>query len=701
MCSFSLVNFIFFFHLLCIFIFCIYVCLLIFYLNCKNSPLDMTWVDCNCSSNELSLSNIYGTFNELISFDFNSYINICHECETYYEDVDAFFYDDDAFDIKFYDDDDDTYVNKVDEYYFSTYKFNVDSDFYGDVTKYNAHYIYDDPDYIKDDINKNNLLGLELDVELCFNNEGESLLVHLLYNKFSMASECTRVNECRDVFIFLIDTMSNLDLTQNLEELFLDIEKTQIFSNYIKFIGLENYNEIRRYLEVVNFKEYYYSLDDFIFCQGQAEYGMFTHFDTLFDDLFLMPLFAFDVFSLEYLSFKYLSLKYLLSALSLTFDINYIFFSFNFNFLGFIFILLTFIVFFIVWFYGFCVGITRTEVITYVFIEFLSFSLFLMDNLLFFVVILELVTVMLLFIYTGDRYRRFRAMSLLFYYTIASGLFLLLVFLVRETGIFLGPIESLCLFFLMLIGVFIKLPIYPFHLWLPEAHAEATTCGSLILAGVILKMGFYGFVHFVSFEIFYFSYKNIIISFLLFSSFFLLCAIYVQVDIKKIIAYSSVIHMQIALAVFLMDSLYAYESAILIVINHGLISVGLFVIASLYITNEGTRDIIKWNFSSNYLSRVFLCFILSNMSFPFTIGFWGELFAVYSALNMSMIILILFLLNQIIVVIYNLRVYWLVLSCIGPYYRLRGFINHKVIIVLFIILFYNFFLFTSIFCFIN
>lgn len=380
-------------------------------------------------------------------------------------------------------------------------------------------------------------------------------------------------------------------------------------------------------------------------------------------------------------------------------QLNYVYMTMKFNFLSFIFILLTFIVFFVVWFYAFCVGISKLEFYIYIFIEVLSFLIFLVDNLLFFIIILEVSTIVLLFTYTGDRYRRFRSMSLLFYYTLASGLFLLLVFFVRDLGV--THFDNLLMFCVMLIGVFIKLPIYPFHLWLPEAHAEATTCGSLILAGVILKMGFYGFVYFVSAELLFFPYKNFIVAFLLFSSLFLLFAVYVQVDIKKIIAYSSVIHMQIAIAVFLMDSVYAYESALLIVINHGLVSVGLFVIASLYISMEGTRDIIKWNYSSNYLSKLFLFFILSNMSFPFTIGFWGEFLAVYSVLNMSIIFILLFILNQLIVVIYNLRLYWLVLSVVGPYYRLRGFLNYKVTLVLVILVFFNFILFFSVLHFLN
>lgn len=497
--------------------------------------------------------------------------------------------------------------------------------------------------------------------------------LYMSWRHFMYVSEYSRVFNLRDYGSLIMDYFSCVGVP--FEEYDCEFFVGSFYDKGLSKVEIEG-------LDVLVTKElfsYFYYLEDFFFevC-GEIEFP--------------------KVFMIEG-SFSESLWLYYFCRLFESLHLNYIYMTMKFNLLSFIFLLLTFIVFFVVWFYSFCVGISKLELYIYLFIEILSFLLFLVDNLLFFIIILELSTIVLLFTYKGDRYRRFRSMSLLFYYTLASGLFLLFVFFVRELGV--SNFESLTLFGIMLIGVFIKLPIYPFHLWLPEAHAEATTCGSLILAGVILKMGFYGFVYFVSNELLFFPYKNFVVAFLLFSSLFLLFSIYVQVDIKKIIAYSSVIHMQIALAVFLMDSLYAFESALLIVINHGLVSVGLFVIASLYISAEGTRDIIKWNYSSNYLSKLFLFFILSNMSFPFTIGFWGEFFAIYSVLNMSLLFILLFILNQLIVIIYNLRLYWLVLSVTGPYYRLRGFLNYKVALVLFILIFFNFVLFFSVLHFLN
>lgn len=482
----------------------------------------------------------------------------------------------------------------------------------------------------------------------------------LLWRQFMYVSEYSRVYDLRDVSFFILDyiTTSGLSLDEYGFE-HEDLDSLELFNNLTLYVNyLEDFRHIN--FDLFSFSNIFFFGENF-----NVSVDVFTQ---LFYRLF---------------------------------NINYIFFTTNVTFLTIIFVFLTFLVFFVVWFYAFCVGVSLLECLIYLFIEFLSFLIFYVDNLFFFIVILELTTVLLLFTYSGDRYRRFRAMSMLFYYTLASGLFLLFIYLLREVVVFSTDFDNLIFFVLMLIGIAIKLPVFPFHFWLPEAHAEATTCGSLILAGVILKMGFYGFVLFIGNELFYSTCKLYIIMILLFSSIFLLAAIYVQVDIKKIIAYSSVVHMQIAMSVYLMDAPYAFEAALLMVINHGLVSVGLFVVASLFISNEGTRDIIKWSYSINYLSKIFLCFILSNMSFPFTIGFWGEFLGISVALNMSLCVFFLFIVNQLVVVIYNLRFYWLVLSVNGPYYRLRGQINYKVTTVLILLLLFNLAFFIFFFHFFN
>lgn len=520
---------------------------------------------------------------------------------------------------------------------------------------------------------------------------GDAYFMFMSSRYFMFVSEYSRVFSVRNIGLHIIDYFNYFPISpEEYDCNFLvgSYYKSNMSKYEIEFLDTLVLNEIFSYLNY---------LEDF-FDETMDEVSFPRLF--FFGESYIMD-FLGDYFEIED-SFESLSLFFLfLDSIHTSINticINYIYLNIKFNFLSFIFLLLTFVVFFVVWFYSFCVGITRLEIFIYAFIELLSYLIFMVDNLLFFIVILEITTIALLFTYNGDRYRRFRSMSLLFYYTLVSGLFLLFIFLVREVGFFyyISERDSLVVFIILMIGIFIKLPIYPFHLWLPEAHAEATTSGSLILAGVILKMGFYGFIYFVGPEILFFPYKNFVIGLLLFSSCFLLSAIYVQVDIKKIIAYSSVIHMQIAIATFLMDSLYAFEAALLIVINHGLVSVGLFVIASLYIQMEGTRDIIKWTYSSNYLSKIFLFFILSNMSFPFTMGFWGEFLSLYSVLNMSFLFIFLFILNQLIVIIYNLRLYWLVLSAVGPYYRIRGLAAYKVTIILIILVFFNFILFFSV-----
>ena len=134
-------------------------------------------------------------------------------------------------------------------------------------------------------------------------------------------------------------------------------------------------------------------------------------------------------------------------------------------------------------------------------------------------------------------------------------------------------------------------------------------------------------------------------------------------------------------------------SCLLLVLNHGIVSVGLFLCASIYIDYEGTRNTLKWRYSHDYINGLMLCLILSNMGFPFTIGFFGELLGCLSFISTSFIFLLFFLFSQLIVTVYNLRLFWLVSVNDGPYLRISFFDNYLVLVVIYIILFFNFFLF--------
>ena len=190
--------------------------------------------------------------------------------------------------------------------------------------------------------------------------------------------------------------------------------------------------------------------------------------------------------------------------------------------------------------------------------------------------------------------------------------------------------EKKIIWFFLFLGFAVKTPLYPFHIWLPEAHSEAPTTGSVLLAGVLLKMGTYGFLRYVIplFPDVLEYYKTLIyfmcLSGILFSSMSALA----QIDIKKIIAYSSIGHMGlVVLGICSQNSLGLLGSSFMM-ISHGLISGALFFSIGLLYKIYGTRSILHYSGIAHFMPRFSLCFFifsLANMGFPGTAGFPAEI----------------------------------------------------------------------------
>lgn len=175
-----------------------------------------------------------------------------------------------------------------------------------------------------------------------------------------------------------------------------------------------------------------------------------------------------------------------------------------------------------------------------------------------------------------------------------------------------------------------KLPIVPFHIWLPEAHVEAPTVGSVILASLFLKLGAYGLIRFVLpfFQGVAVYYSAIVGALLLTSVLYATLVAMVQVDIKKIIAYSSIAHMNFATIGLFTFNLYGFSGGVLLFIGHGFISAALFFLAGMLIERFGSRLMKYYSGVGLYapqMASYFLFFSFANIGFPGTVNFVAEL----------------------------------------------------------------------------
>lgn len=185
------------------------------------------------------------------------------------------------------------------------------------------------------------------------------------------------------------------------------------------------------------------------------------------------------------------------------------------------------------------------------------------------------------------------------------------------------------LFFAFALAFAIKVPVFPFHTWLPDAHVEAPTPGSVILAGVLLKMGTYGFLRFV-FPTFPEASEQWGWVFLLIGAFGIVygaLVAMVQPDMKKLVAYSSVSHMgYIMLGMFVMNT-HGVTGALYQMLNHGVSTGALFLLVGMVYERTHTREIKDYGglaSAAPYFTIAFIVVTMSSIAVPMTNGFVGE-----------------------------------------------------------------------------
>jgi NADH-quinone oxidoreductase subunit M len=184
----------------------------------------------------------------------------------------------------------------------------------------------------------------------------------------------------------------------------------------------------------------------------------------------------------------------------------------------------------------------------------------------------------------------------------------------------------------------IKVPMVPLHTWLPDAHVEAPTAGSVILAGVLLKMGTYGFMK-LGFPLFpdatrLFTPALMILSVV--SIIYGACLALVQTDIKKIIAYSSISHLGYVMLGLLSLDLLGIQGAIIQMVSHGLVAGGLFMMVGMIYERCHTRELAAYGGLAKLLpvySVFFMILTLASIGLPTTSGFTGEFMVLMGAFN--------------------------------------------------------------------